>query len=128
MIADKIWILTAFSVVPQNFLTLRCCFSHLKKVLSAIYSCKGWRFQELLDDSHSTCTFTPPFFLRNVAHQKTDKHNRTAVESKAFQPKDIRNTFLSGMPHHTESRIFKDMVVTILIGRSKCRFRNRLTS
>ena len=30
MIADEIWILTAFSVVPQNFLILRCCFSHLK--------------------------------------------------------------------------------------------------
>ena len=28
--ATQICILTAFSVVPQNFLILRCCFSHLK--------------------------------------------------------------------------------------------------
>ena len=35
MIADEIWILTAFSVVPQNFLILRCCFSHLKNLCKA---------------------------------------------------------------------------------------------
>ena len=33
MIADEIWILTAFSVVPQNFLILRCCFSHFEEQL-----------------------------------------------------------------------------------------------
>ena len=39
MIADEIWILTAFSVVPQNFLILRCCFSHLKNLCKASHNC-----------------------------------------------------------------------------------------
>ena len=34
--------------------------------------------------SYSTYAFTPPFFLRNFAHQKTDKHKGIVVESKAY--------------------------------------------
>ena len=37
----------------------------------------------------------------------------------AFQLEDIRHTFLTGLLHHIESKVFKDMVGTILIGRSK---------
>lgn len=33
--AVLIWIRTAFSVVPQNFLILRCCFSHLNSLCEA---------------------------------------------------------------------------------------------
>ena len=46
----------------------------------------------------------------------------------AFQLEDIRYPFLPGLLHHIESKVFKDTVGTILIGRSKCRFRNMLTS
>ena len=37
MIAAEICILTAFSVVPQNFLILRCCLSHLKNLCKAYH-------------------------------------------------------------------------------------------
>ena len=36
--ATAIWMRTAFSVVPQNFLILRCCFSHLKKLCKASHN------------------------------------------------------------------------------------------
>lgn len=53
--AQSIWILTAFSVVPPNLLILRCCLSHLKTARPAIGSCTnrlpevrlyGWRLIE----------------------------------------------------------------------------------
>ena len=37
----------------------------------------------------------------------------------AFHLEDIRYPFLSGLLHHIESKVFKDTVGTILIGRSK---------
>ena len=47
MIADETWILTAFSVVPQNFLILRCCFSHFHLSLNVIR--RIMKFSELDD-------------------------------------------------------------------------------
>lgn len=44
-----------------------------------------WKKAETWDSrSYSTCALTPPFFLRNFAHQKTDKHKGMVVESKAY--------------------------------------------
>ena len=67
---------------------------------------------------YSTCTFTPPFFLRNFAHQKTDKHNVMVIESKIYTlPFNLKISvthFL--LAPHIESEVFKDTVVTILIG------------
>jgi hypothetical protein len=31
----------------------------------------------------SVCTLIPPFFLRNFAHQNTERHKSIVVESKA---------------------------------------------
>ena len=38
----------------------------------------------------------------------------------AVQLEDIRHTFLLGLLHHTESKVFKDTVVTILNGETCC--------
>lgn len=53
MIADEIWILTAFSVVPQNFLILRCCFSHLKNLCEASH--KFFYDKHIIMQSKSDC-------------------------------------------------------------------------
>ena len=60
MIADEICILTAFSVVPQNFLILRCCFSHLKNLGEVYRYEKSIYFRrhtsaDFLKNTFSTC-------------------------------------------------------------------------
>ena len=64
----RAWFIRNFN---HNFRIVYGCFRDMKE-------CRNLCFT-----SYNVCTLIPPFFLRNFAHQKTERHRSIVVESKA---------------------------------------------
>ena len=95
--AVLIWIRTAFSVVPQNFLILRCCFSHLKNLCKALHKFFYDKYIVMRSDQKSTINYQ---YDRRILLRSTS-HN----EDYFFSPLSQSLRFLLPSQDLSESRL-----------------------
>lgn len=102
------------------------CLWIVYRCSSDMEECRNLRFQVVKD-----MRLNASFLLAELCpleHGQAER-NRGWIKciNISFQLEDVCCTFLASLFHHEEGKVFKDPVITILIGCGKCRFRYWIT-